>query len=109
MSKYSIRPVSEEDIARLPKWAQRHIKNLTRQIDDLEAERRAVSAGESDVYYDVGVKFDERVWLPPRATVHFVLGPRHQIYIHVVEDGLRIYFDGPLLVHPGATNSITLT
>jgi len=56
-------------IERLPRWAQRYIDKLERDVASLKAERESVEAGDTRVYWHTGL--ERKTHLPDYAKVTF--------------------------------------
>lgn len=106
--------MNEFDASKLPKYAQERIAVLERDLNKLQARFDALSTNQrSDLYYKE--MLEEPRYLPPRATVVFVMGEGPYPHIRVSfrtegsEKFIDVNGDGTLAITPNASNSIRIT
>lgn len=73
------------DISKLPKWAQRHIEVLEKNLRFAKEQNRLQVEGKTDVFllnYGQGASYNN-IPLPPDSTIVFDLGgPEHRTELH---------------------------
>ena len=94
----------EEQLKKLPKWAQEHIavleQNLSRRNKQIA---EMLGESPSDVkFFDSGTYRS----LPSRSTVDFFLRPNFNVSCSVVDGELRIYGSSAIQILPRAANSV---
>lgn len=99
-------------IARLPQWAQMHIRSLETRRQEAEARlQEALGIGPEDTDTVINPYADEPIRLPAGAAVRFGHGPRRQGWIDVRwrRDGTaEVLAGGRLSIEPHVTNHVTL-
>lgn len=99
----------QKRIEKLPKWAQRYIGKLQRDVDWYKEQLAQASASDdADVSWDLGLMDCKRIGIPTRAGVYFRLeNGRAKCKL---EDGLlRIHtLAGRLVVRPEISNVISV-
>lgn len=111
--------MTDEQIARLPKWAQREVGRLQRQVADLQAELQEVRAAT----YSEGAAPDSPVLLtdyehgdvvlPEHSRIQFSLGDRRRVDCRLGSrrGALALEVTGynvALTVHPWASNAVLI-
>ena len=94
--------MSDERRDRLPKWAQRELGRLERDLADVQ-ERLAAGPADSVVFAD---PYDDAPRPLGDAAVRFHFG-RHRVVVRVEEDGLEIN-GSRMLIEPRAANAIVI-
>jgi hypothetical protein len=94
----------------LPKWAQLYFFTLMRDVAELKAERQAVDAEQTDIWWDFGLDRTKH-HLPSRADIHFdIAGKIIYARIRYTETStfLRISGNRTLTIIPEASNAIVI-
>lgn len=99
------------NVAKLPKWAQRHIEHLERQLIAAEQRIEEGQRGSDDTDTIVDAYGDHPFRLPKHARVRFILGPDYgdHIEVHTTERrrGQRVvelHGGGMLVIRPLSGN-----
>ena len=102
-----------EDLTKLPKWAQRKIEALRRDVEHWKriAQQR-VGEGETDTFVWQPVDGDD-IPLPKRAAIEFRLTERSRVRVFIREDRdgdrvLDVCGSDPLHVLPVASNVVCI-
>jgi hypothetical protein len=98
--------MTDEQLAKLPQYAQREIQILRRDLKYLREERVRTEKGETDVYYEtLGDKGFDKNYLPKGSGVVF----HDNIRVRTLEQGGFVdimSIDGGLEITPAASNHI---
>lgn len=99
----------QEQMAKLPKWAQIELEKLNRNVASLQEELDSLMGAETSIltnpYFDT---INEKGrYLPNRTTVRYFT-PHGRFDVSIGSDGLVIYGDNPLSVFPRASNVVNI-
>lgn len=92
--------MSDERIAKLPRWAQDHIRRLERDLEDLKAEHKSIAEGTTGIF-----------WRGAEQNIHYLPEGTTVTLGGIEVDRRGEYVDvralhGMLSVYPRAGNSI---
>ncbi len=102
-----MRKQANEDVTKLPRWAQHHIAKLEADIAYYGEKFKAMDAQQSEVYIERGFA-DENIFLPPNSRIAFTL-PTGTITVHVEEKRLELYANDALQLRPSLSNVVYAT
>jgi hypothetical protein len=97
-------------IEKLPKWAQGHITNLTRKVNELTDHVREISEPESILKTDTVVHYFTQpdVKLPLGSSIEFLVGG-DRVQVRVRDEQLQIMsINGRLLIEPQVSNVVNV-
>jgi hypothetical protein len=105
-------PITDEQLAKLPKYARREIEGLRRTVEYLREQQRTVEGEETDTYYQtMGDRGYDRNFLPDGTGVVFL--DSLQARVTQYKDGGPRFLDimgmkGGLIIQPAASNHVTI-
>ena len=114
--------MANEDVTKLPKWAQAEIARLNANVASWKAKAEAAmspNAEGTDTFIDAGLPSEPNRGLPPGSHVCFRIGPAHSDVIECYvstrhgKSGEAVVFvwapGGDLMVLPSSSNVALLT
>jgi hypothetical protein len=97
---------TQDELNKLPKWAQRRIVSLEVGLERARDHNRRAATGETDVFL---VEYPNDLGLPPGSQVRFMLNDHRWITVrHNDEGNLTVMSDRALSILPRASNHIEL-
>jgi hypothetical protein len=103
--------ITDERIAKLPRWAQRHIERLERDRDSLRAKLAQIDSGESPVVWDeYNLHGEGHHAIPARARVLFTLPSGGVIEVSLRSDHVEVRAEryGSIITQPTASNVLRI-
>ena len=96
-----------EDLTKLPKWAQRRIDVLTRNVDYFEKKLNTVKCGESGISYTEN--WQKEYFLPEGSKIVFRFGGQEiSVYRKHHDDALMVMGNGTIVVLPDTSNVVRI-
>jgi len=102
--------VDKSRLSKLPKWAQRQIRRLTRDLDSAREQLRQITTGDSPIVWNDSPVRDDWHGIPARATLRFTLDTG-MLELQLREGVLQIrnYSHGRIMVQPNFRNSLEIS
>lgn len=96
------------DVSKLPRWAQDHIRQLEIRNHVLEQQLQPESSRETRVYRRIYLNRGEEKAYYPEEEVTFQLRPHLELRVRLVDNHLHIHGSGVILLVLDSANSLTM-